>query len=111
MSAAVRCLLGRTRTNGPGVVRVTSRDTLVTDPDGRIVAARFYGGGGTIHGTEHLNIETDPEGRIVAVWFRCQMLPFERHVVTERRAAEMVAAGADDPNRLQRLLGVTVADR
>jgi hypothetical protein len=51
--------------------------------------SRRYGGSGTIHRTEEVNVELDSDGKVVAVWFRCAMLPFTQHVVSDERAAEM----------------------
>jgi hypothetical protein len=55
---------------------------------------RYYGEGGTLHGTTELDVETDATGRVVAVWYRCQMLPFKQHTVSDQRAIDMDEGGA-----------------
>lgn len=48
-----------------------------------------YGNEDTWHQSTKLDVEVDVHGNVVAVWFRCQMLPFEEHVVDNARANEM----------------------
>lgn len=64
----------------------------------------YYGNGGTIHSTTHLDIEVMPDGSVAAVWFRCMMLPFEVHKVTDYDKAPAV-----DMQNLPKITGIEIA--
>lgn len=51
-----------------------------------------YGNDKTWHDSTAVDVETDRHGNVVAVWFRCQMIPFEQHIVDESRARDMIHA-------------------
>jgi hypothetical protein len=76
----------------------------LTDPN-----ARYYGDGGTIHASGEVNVEV-LNGEVVSVWFRCQMLPFSAHQVSEYRAAEMRDA-FKNLSETTRISGVEIIDR
>lgn len=53
-----------------------------------------------------LDVEIDEDGNVVAVWFRCMMLPFKTHIVSDTRAQSMKDSYAQ--NHLRDLVSIEV---